>query len=183
MDRQLAGKAAVVTGSTSGIGKGIAECFARAGANVMLNGFGDAAAIEALRSGLEKQHGVRALYHGADMARPAEIRALVQAAESEYGAVDILVNNAGIQHVAPIEAFPDERWDAILAVNLSSAFHATKAVLPGMQRRKSGAASSTSRRPTGWSHRRTRAPTWPPSTGSSDSPRSPRWRTPRGASA
>ena len=138
MDRQLAGKAAVVTGSTSGIGKGIAECFARAGANVMLNGFGEAAAIEVLRSGLEKQHGVRALYHGADVARPAEISALVQAAESEFGAVDILVNNAGIQYVAPIEAFPDERWDAILAVNLSSAFHATKAVLPGMQRRKSG---------------------------------------------
>jgi 3-hydroxybutyrate dehydrogenase len=137
-DKQLAGQAAVVTGSTSGIGRAIAECLAGAGANVMLNGFGPQAEIEALRSGLEKAHGVRALFHGADMTRPKEIAALVAEAEGKFGRVDILVNNAGIQHVAPVDSFPDERWDAIIAVNLSSIFHATKAVLPGMQRRKSG---------------------------------------------
>src|SRR5687768_16481987 len=132
MSGQLAGKSAVVTGSTSGIGRAIAEAFARAGANVMLNGFGAAADIEALRSGLEKAHGVRALYNGADMMRPAEIAAMVAEAERAFGRVDILVNNAGIQHVAPVESFPEERWDAVIAVNLSSVFHATKAVLPGM---------------------------------------------------
>ena len=138
MSRQLAGKSAVVTGSTSGIGRAIAEAFAREGANVMLNGFGDAAQIEALRAGIEKDHGVKARYHGADMSKPAEIRALVAEAERAFGAVDILVNNAGIQHVAPIDQFPDERWDAIIAINLSSVFHATKAALPGMKHRRSG---------------------------------------------
>ncbi len=138
MAKQLAGKCAVVTGSTSGIGRAIASLYAAEGAHVMLNGFGDKAAIEELRAGLEKAHGVKARYNGADMSKPAEIAALVKAAESELGAVDILVNNAGIQHVSPIESFPEDRWDAIIAVNLSSAFHATKAVLPGMQRRKSG---------------------------------------------
>jgi len=137
MTKQLAGRSAVVTGSTSGIGRAIAEAFAREGANVMLNGFGDGAAIEALRSGLEKG-GVKARFHGADMTRPAEIRALIAKAEAEFGAVDILVNNAGIQHVAPIDQFPEDRWDAIIAINLSSAFHATKAALAGMKRRRSG---------------------------------------------
>jgi len=137
MSRQLAGKSAVVTGSTSGIGRAIAEAFAREGANVMLNGFGDAAAIEAQRAALEKG-GVKARYHGADMSKPAEIRALVADAERAFGAIDILVNNAGIQHVAPIDEFPEERWDAIIAINLSSVFHATKAALPGMKRRSSG---------------------------------------------
>jgi 3-hydroxybutyrate dehydrogenase len=138
MDQQLAGKTAVVTGSSSGIGKGIAEAFARAGANVVLNGFGDAGAIETLRSGLERQFGVKAIYHGADMAKPAEITAMVAEAAKAFGQVDILVNNAGIQHVAPVDEFPPEKWDAIIAVNLSSAFHATRAALPGMKRAKWG---------------------------------------------
>jgi 3-hydroxybutyrate dehydrogenase len=138
MSGQLKGRSALVTGSTSGIGKAIATLFAREGANVMLNGFGDAGEIEALRTGLARDHGVKVSYHGADMAKPAEIRALVQAAEAAFGAVDILVNNAGIQHVASVDQFPEERWDAIIAINLSSAFHATKAVLPGMKRRRFG---------------------------------------------
>jgi 3-hydroxybutyrate dehydrogenase len=138
MAKVLAGKSAVVTGSTSGIGLAIARAFAAEGANVMLNGLGDAAAIEKLRAAIEREFGVKALYHGADMTRPAEIRDLVSKAESAFGAVDILVNNAGIQHVAPIDQFPEDRWDAIIAINLSSAFHATKAVLPGMKRRRSG---------------------------------------------
>jgi 3-hydroxybutyrate dehydrogenase len=138
MPGQLKGKVAVVTGSTSGIGKAIAEAFAREGADIMLNGFGRAEDIEALRAALERSSGGRARYHGADMTKPAEIRALVAKAEAEFGAVDILVNNAGIQHVAPIDQFPEDRWDAIIAINLTSAFHATKAVLPGMKRRRSG---------------------------------------------
>ena len=138
MARQLAGKSAVVTGSTSGIGKGIAECYAREGANVMLNGFGDAGEIETLRSGLEKQHGVKVLYDGADMSKPAEIAAMMAAAAKAFGNVDILVNNAGIQHVAPVDEFPPEKWDAIIAINLTSAFHATRAALPGMKKAKWG---------------------------------------------
>ena len=138
MAKALAGKSAIVTGSTSGIGLAIARAFAAEGANVMLNGLGDAAAIEKLRASLEGEFGVKVQYHGADMTRPAEIRDLAARAESAFGAVDILVNNAGIQHVAPIEQFPEDRWDAVIAINLSSAFHATKAVLPGMKRRRSG---------------------------------------------
>jgi 3-hydroxybutyrate dehydrogenase len=138
MTKQLQGRSAVITGSTSGIGQAIAEAFAREGANVMLNGFGDSAQIEALRSRLAREHGVKTAYHGADMAKPAEIAELVEDARKAFGAVDILVNNAGIQHVAPIEAFPEERWDAIIAVNLTSAFHATKAALPGMKQRRWG---------------------------------------------
>lgn len=138
MDRQLAGRSAVVTGSSSGIGRSIAESFAREGANVMLNGFGDAAEIEALRSGMEKQHGVKVRYHGADMSRPAEIVDLIRKAEADLGAVDILVNNAGVQHVAPIDEFPPEKWDWIIAINLSSVFHATRAALPGMKKRNWG---------------------------------------------
>jgi 3-hydroxybutyrate dehydrogenase len=138
MAKQLAGKSAVVTGSTSGIGRAIATQFAAEGANVMLNGFGDAAEIEALRSALEKANGVKVRFHGADMTEPAEIADMVMAAEKAFGAVDILVNNAGIQHVAPVDAFPADRWDAIIAINLTSGFHATKAALPGMKRRKWG---------------------------------------------
>jgi 3-hydroxybutyrate dehydrogenase len=134
---QLAGKSAVITGSTSGIGKAIAELFAREGANVMLNGFGDAAAIEAQRHALE-QSGVKARYHGADMTKPAEIADLVARASQELGAVDILVNNAGIQHVAPVDEFPLDKWDAILAIDLSAAFHATRAALPGMKKKQWG---------------------------------------------
>jgi len=131
----LAGKAAIVTGSTSGIGLGIATALAQQKVNVMLNGFGDQAAIEKLRKGLADEHGVKTTYSPADMSKPAEIRAMIETAQREFGAVDILVNNAGIQHVAPIEDFPDDRWDAIIAINLSAAFHAIKAAVPGMKRR------------------------------------------------
>jgi 3-hydroxybutyrate dehydrogenase len=134
----LAGKSAIVTGSTSGIGRAIAERFAREGANVMLNGFGVAAEIEAFRAWLEKDCGVTARHHGADMTRPAEIADLVARARGEFGAVDILVNNAGIQHVAPVDEFPLEKWNAIIAINLSAAFHATRAALPLMKQKKWG---------------------------------------------
>jgi 3-hydroxybutyrate dehydrogenase len=138
MAGQLKGKSALVTGSTSGIGRGIAEIFAREGANVMLNGLGDAGEIERLRAGLAKEHGVKVLYSAADMSKPAEIAAMVQEAVKAFGRVDILVNNAGIQHVAPVDEFPIEKWDAIIAINLSSAFHATRAALPGMKQAKWG---------------------------------------------
>jgi 3-hydroxybutyrate dehydrogenase len=131
----LAGKSALVTGSTSGIGLGIARALAKTGANVMLNGFGAPAAIEALRAEIAAEAGVRVAYHGADVGRPDEVAALVAATEAVFGAVDILVNNAGIQHVAPVEEFPEERWTAIQDIVLNSAFHATKAALPGMKRR------------------------------------------------
>jgi 3-hydroxybutyrate dehydrogenase len=138
MARRLAGRTALITGSSSGIGRAIAERLARDGANVVLNGFGDAREIEALRSGLEKDHGVRATYDGADMMKPAEIASMVAAAVKAFGKVDILVNNAGIQHVAPVDEFPQDKWDAIIAINLSSAFHATRAALPGMKSGKWG---------------------------------------------
>ena len=138
MAKELAGKTALVTGSTSGIGRGIAQRLALGGANVVLNGLGDRGEIEALRAGLEREHGVRAIYHPADMTRPAEITDMVATAVKELGCVDILVNNAGIQHVAPVDEFPPEKWDAIIAINLSSAFHATRAALPGMKKAKWG---------------------------------------------
>ena len=128
-------KSAIVTGSTSGIGLGMAKALAADGMNVMLNGFGDAGEIEAIRSALAAEHGVEAGYHGADMTRPDEIGALFEAAEAQFGAVDVIVNNAGIQHVAPIEDFPPEKWDAIIAINLSSAFHLTRHAIPGMKAR------------------------------------------------
>src|SRR5690348_16833138 len=130
MQKQLSGKAAVITGSTSGIGRAIAEAYAREGAHVMLNGFGDAGEIESLRAGNGNSDGVKARYHGADMSKPAQVGELVAAAEREFGAVDILVNNAGVQHVAPIESFPDEKWEWVVGINLSSVFYATKAALP-----------------------------------------------------
>lgn len=130
--------AAIVTGSTSGIGLGVADALAANGANVMLNGFGDADAIEKERAGLERKHGVKARYSAADMTRPAEIRDLVADAARAFGKVDIIVNNAGIQHVAPVEEFPEEKWDAIIAINLTSAFHMTKAAFAGMKARKFG---------------------------------------------
>jgi 3-hydroxybutyrate dehydrogenase len=135
---QLLGRTAIVSGSTSGIGLGIARSLAQAGADVMLNGFGDAAEIERTRAGIEEDAGVRALYLKADMSKPADIEAMVQEVERRFGAVDILVNNAGIQHVAPIEEFPVAKWDAIIAINLSAAFHATRAALAGMKRRRWG---------------------------------------------
>lgn len=134
----LKGRVAVVTGSTSGIGLGIAEALAAEGADVVLNGFGDAAAIEKLQADLVQKYGVRASYHAADMSKPAEIVELIRAAEQKLGAVDILVNNAGIQHVAEIENFADDRWDAILAINLSSSFHTIKTAMPGMKKRNWG---------------------------------------------
>ncbi|TDM06542.1 MAG: 3-hydroxybutyrate dehydrogenase [Ideonella sp. MAG2] len=131
----LKGKTALVTGSTSGIGLGMARALAEQGAHVMLNGFGDIEAAKAEVSQAGQAHGVRVSYHGADMTKPTEIEAMVRACEAEFGAVDILVNNAGIQHVAPVDDFPAEKWDAIIAINLSSAFHTTRLALPGMKAR------------------------------------------------
>ncbi len=133
----LKGKTALVTGSTSGIGLGLALGLARSGANVMLNGFGDVDVAKRQVTDAA-QHGARVSYHGADMSKPHEIEAMVQACEAEFGALDVLVNNAGIQHVAAIQDFPVERWDAVIAINLSSAFHTMRAALPGMQRRNWG---------------------------------------------
>ena len=129
----LKGKTALVTGSTSGIGLGIATRFAAEGANLVLNGFGNAAEIEALRAKLAAQHKVTVLYDGADMSKPDTIEAMLRRAIAELGAIDILVNNAGIQHVAPVEDFPVDKWDAIIAINLSSAFHTTRLAIPAMR--------------------------------------------------
>ena len=130
----LKGKTAIVTGSTSGIGLGIAKALAAQGANIVLNGFGDVDGPKAEIAALGAQVG----YHGADMSKPAEIEAMVQYATATFGGVDILVNNAGIQHVARVENFPVEKWDAIIAINMSSAFHATRLALPGMQAKNWG---------------------------------------------
>ncbi len=129
----LKGHNAVVTGSTSGIGQGIARALAAAGCNIMMNGFGDPDAIEELRDGIENEFNVRALFNGADLSQPALCADLIHDAEKRFGNIDILVNNAGIQHVSPIESFPLNRWDAIIAVNLSAAFHTMRAALPGMK--------------------------------------------------
>jgi 3-hydroxybutyrate dehydrogenase len=134
----LSGKTALVTGSTSGIGLGMARALAEQGANLIFNGFGDAAQIELLHTGIAREFGVRTAYHPADMSKPAEIEAMMQFAQAQFGGVDVLVNNAGIQHVANIEDFPAERWDAILAINLSSAFHTTRLALPGMKQKNWG---------------------------------------------
>jgi 3-hydroxybutyrate dehydrogenase len=139
----LKGKSAVVTGSTSGIGLAIARALAKEGVNVTINGFGAAADIEKERAGIEKDFGVKAAYSAADMTKPAEIADMIKTAEKTFGSVDILVNNAGIQHVAPVEDFPVEKWDQIIAINLSAAFHATRAAVPGMKARKWGRIIST----------------------------------------
>ena len=139
----LAKRNALVTGSTSGIGLAIARALAKEGANVMLNGMGDAGAIEVERAGIEKEFGVTALYNGADMTRPAEIAAMIAEARQKLGSLDILVNNAGIQFVSPIESFPIDKWDAIIAINLSAAFHAMRAATPGMKAQKWGRIVST----------------------------------------
>ena len=135
---QLKNKTGLVTGSTSGIGLGIARAFAAQGADVMLNGFGNADEIEFTRAEMQRQYGVKVRYSGADMSRPDEIRAMAELARAEFGKVDIVVNNAGIQHVAPIEQFPDDKWNAIFAINLFAAFHLIKAVVPEMKARKFG---------------------------------------------
>ena len=134
----LKGKVALVTGSTSGIGLAIAQAFAAQGCDIMLNGFGDAAAIEKIRTDLAKQHGVKVEYNGADMSKSAEIAKLVATTQATFGSLDILVNNAGIQFVAPVESFPPEKWDAIIAINLSATFHAVHAALPAMKQKKWG---------------------------------------------
>ena len=143
MPASLKGKVALVTGSTSGIGLAIARALAGEGADVCINGFGDAAAIEKERSGIEKDFGVKASYSGAYLSKGAEAEAMVTDAIKQLGAVDILVNNAGIQFVAPIEEFPPEKWDQIIAINLSSAFHATRAAVPGMKAKKWGRIINT----------------------------------------
>src|SRR6201986_3246693 len=139
----LSGKNAVVTGSTSGIGLAIARAFAGAGANVVINGFGAPADIEKERSAIENDFKVKAVYSAADMTKPAEIAGMIALGESTFGSVDILVNNAGIQFVSPIEEFPIEKWDAIIAINLSSAFHGIRAVIPGMKKRGWGRIINT----------------------------------------
>ncbi len=133
--RPLEGRGAIVTGSTSGIGLGIARALAASGADLVLNGFGEAAAIARLRDGLEEEFGVTVAHSAADMSRPEQVTAMVAEAAAALGTVDILVNNAGIQHVAPIAEFPRAKWDQILAINLSAAFHAMQAVIPGMATR------------------------------------------------
>jgi 3-hydroxybutyrate dehydrogenase len=139
----LKAKTAVITGSTSGIGLGIARALAKEGANVVINGFGEAADIERERSGIEKEFGVKALYSPADMTKPAEIAEMIATAQKQFGSIDVLVNNAGIQHVSPIEDFPIEKWNAILAINLSAAFHTIRAAVPGMKARKWGRIINT----------------------------------------
>jgi 3-hydroxybutyrate dehydrogenase len=139
----LQSRAALVTGSTSGIGLACARALAREGAHVCLNGFGPADEIEAQRAAIESEFGVRCIYNGADMSKPGEIAAMVAAAETEFGSLDVLVNNAGIQFVSPIEDFPVEKWDQIIAINMSSAFHAIRAAVPGMKRRKWGRIVNT----------------------------------------
>lgn len=131
---QLKGKNAIITGSTSGIGLGIAKALAGQGCNVVINGFGEAAAIEAERAGLESTYGVTAKYHGADMSKPDQIADLVESTVQQLGSVDIVINNAGIQFVSPIEEFPVEKWDAIIAINLSSAFHTIRHAVPHMKK-------------------------------------------------
>ncbi|HEY0331255.1 MAG TPA: 3-hydroxybutyrate dehydrogenase [Rhodopseudomonas sp.] len=139
----LTGKTAVVTGSTSGIGLAYARAFAGAGANVVINGMGEAADIERERAKIESDFSVKAVYSPADMLKPAEIAEMIAFGEKTFGSVDVLVNNAGIQFVSPIEAFPIEKWDAIIAINLSSAFHGIRAAIPGMKKRGWGRIINT----------------------------------------
>lgn len=139
----LKDRTALVTGSTSGIGLAYARALAAEGANVVINGFGELDAIEKERAGIEKDFNVKARYSAANMMKPDEIAAMVAEAETEFGAIDILVNNAGIQHVAPVDEFPIEKWDQIIAINLSSAFHATRAALPKMKEKGWGRIINT----------------------------------------
>jgi 3-hydroxybutyrate dehydrogenase len=137
-DKTLQGKTALVTGSTSGIGLGIAHALAAQGANILFNGFGDAKEIEKLQADTAEKFGVKTAYNGADMSKPAEIEAMFKFADDKFGGIDVLVNNAGIQFVANIEDFPTEKWDAIIAINLTSAFHTTRLALPGMKKKNWG---------------------------------------------
>ncbi len=139
----LNGKTALVTGSTSGIGLAYAQALAGAGANVIINGFGDAAAIEAERAGIEATHKVKAAYDGADLTKVDQIEAMMKRAAETFGGVDILINNAGTQHVAPVDQFPVDKWDLIIALNLSAAFHATRLAVPSMRAKKWGRIIST----------------------------------------
>ena len=134
----LSGKKALVTGSTSGFGLGIARAMAEQGANIVFNGFGDAQQIEKLHTDIGAEFGVRTAYHNADMSKPAEIEAMMAFAAEKFGGVDVLVNNAGIQHVANIEDFPTDKWDAIIAINLNSAFHTSRLALPAMKQKNWG---------------------------------------------
>ena len=137
-NRSLSSKTALVTGSTSGIGLGIAHALAAQGANIVMNGFGDAAAIDQLQKDIAQQHGVRTTYSGADMSKATEIEQMMREAAKEMGGIDIVVNNAGIQHVANVEDFPVDRWDAVIAINLSSAFHTSRLALPFMKKNNWG---------------------------------------------
>jgi len=139
----LAAKTAVVTGSTSGIGLAYARAFAKEGCNVLINGFGDADAIEKERAGIEKDFGVKAIYDGADMSKGDQIAAMIGHAEKTFGSVDVLINNAGIQFVSPVEDFPPEKWEQIISINLSSAFYTSRAAIPGMKARKWGRIINT----------------------------------------
>jgi 3-hydroxybutyrate dehydrogenase len=134
----LRGKTALITGSTSGIGLGIAEALAAQGANIVLNGFGDAAEVEAIRARIARTAGVKVIYHAADLSQPSGVANLMATVHDEFGGADIVVNNAGIQHVSPVEAFPVEKWDLILALNLTAAFHTTRLALPAMLAKKWG---------------------------------------------
>lgn len=136
--KMLANKVALVTGSTSGIGLGIARALASQGADIMLNGFGDAALVADLKKEIADTYRVRVMHNAADMSKPAEIEAMIRTTESTLGRIDVLVNNAGIQHVAAVEDFPVDRWDAVIAINLSSAFHTIRGALPGMKKRGYG---------------------------------------------
>ena len=139
----LSSRNALVTGSTSGIGLAYAKALAAEGANVCINGFGDRQEIEAERAGIEKEFGVKCIYNGADMTKPDEIAAMVADAQKQLGSVDILINNAGIQFVSPIEEFPIDKWDQIIAINMSSAFHTIRAAVPGMKQTKWGRIINT----------------------------------------
>jgi len=139
----LKGKSALVTGSTSGIGLAMARAFAGQGANITINGFGDKDAIEKERSNIEKDFGVKAIYSAADMTKPDQIADMIKTSETTFGSLDVLVNNAGIQHVAPIEEFPIDQWNLIIAINLVSAFHTIRTAVPGMKARKWGRIINT----------------------------------------
>ena len=140
---RLQGKTALVTGSTSGIGLGIAKALAAEGANIIINGFGEEAAIEAERAALQVLNGGKAAYDGADLTKPDEIEAMFKRADKDMGGVDILVNNAGMQYVAPVEDFPVEKWDIIIALNLTAAFHTIRHAVPGMRKKKWGRIIAT----------------------------------------